>query len=87
MLATKDNTAFFQNLKPIADRVDVIQGPGISALPAEDLAAFARAAGLVATPHGSLEVAVEAIAAEGGTAPILIAGSLYLAGQVLAEHG
>jgi dihydrofolate synthase/folylpolyglutamate synthase len=87
MLATKDNSAFFQNLRPITDRVDVIKGPGVSALQAEDLAAFARTAGLAATPHASLEAAVEAIIAEGGTAPILIAGSLYLAGQVLAEHG
>lgn len=87
MLATKDNTAFFQNLRVIADRVDVIKGPGVSALQAEDLATFAQAAGLAATPHGSLEAAVEAIAAEGGTTTILIAGSLYLAGQVLAEHG
>ena len=87
MLATKDNTAFFENLRPITDRVDVIKGPGIAALQAEDLAAFARTAGIAATPHASLEVAVEAVAAEGGAEPILIAGSLYLAGQVLAEHG
>ena len=67
--------------------MDVIKGPGISALQSDDLAAFARTAGITATPHASLEAAVEAIAAEGGTSPILIAGSLYLAGQVLAEHG
>lgn len=87
MLATKDNTAFFQNLRPIVDRVDVIQGPGVSALQAEDLANFARSAGVVATPRASLEDAVSAIAAEGGKSPVLIAGSLYLAGQVLSEHG
>lgn len=87
MLATKDNAAFFRNLRPIADRVATIPAPGPKALSAGDLAAFADAAGLQATPYGSLDAAVQALAAEGGTAPVLIAGSLYLAGQVLTENG
>ena len=87
MLATKDNAAFFRNLRPVADRVELIQGPGISALDGESLAVFAREAGTTATAHQSLEAAVQAVAAEGGAAPVLIAGSLYLAGQVLSDHG
>lgn len=87
MLSTKDNVAFFRNLRPITDHVAVIQAPGPKALAAECLAEFAREAGLQATPYASLRAAVQALAAAGGTGPVLIAGSLYLAGQVLAEHG
>jgi dihydrofolate synthase/folylpolyglutamate synthase len=86
MLATKDNTAFFRALGRITDQVEIIKGPGVAALDVDSLAAFARSSGLKATPHNSLSAAVKAVAAEGGTAPVLIAGSLYLAGEVLAAH-
>ena len=57
----------------------------------EDLADLARCAGLEATPFQSLDAAladVAACAAKDGEPPrILICGSLYLAGEVLARSG
>jgi dihydrofolate synthase/folylpolyglutamate synthase len=56
-----------------------------AALAPDILAAQAKAQGLKASAHTSIENALETITAP--NALILIAGSLYLAGQVLAENG
>ena len=56
---------------------------------AEEVAAMAREAGLDASPEASLADALKSLAARPWTAPprILIAGSLYLAGEVLEANG
>lgn len=87
MLATKDNATFFANLRAVADQVEIITGPGAAALPVDLLAEFARASGMAARTHSSLADGIAALAADGGSAPVLIVGSLYLAGAVLAENG
>ncbi len=87
MLATKDATGFFRPFAGIADRVVTVQIPGeAAAVPADALAGVARAAGLTATPASGVEAALDALSAE--PAPrILICGSLYLAGKIMALNG
>ncbi|MHC8508077.1 MAG: bifunctional folylpolyglutamate synthase/dihydrofolate synthase [Rhodospirillales bacterium] len=54
---------------------------------AEDIAAAARNAGLEAAPVASPDAAIEAVAARAkGPVRVLICGSLYLAGRVLAAQ-
>jgi dihydrofolate synthase/folylpolyglutamate synthase len=89
MLATKDAAGFFEGLTPLGAPVHTvaIAGEG-NARPAAELAEIARAAGLAATPAESPAAALASIKAGSGPPPrVLICGSLYLAGQILAEHG
>ncbi|WP_300391539.1 Mur ligase family protein [Henriciella sp.] len=84
MLANKDAAGFFAALNrpgltvftcPIANNANSFS--------AEALAEAARASGAGASPHESFEAAMAA-AVEAGAERILICGSLYLAGKVLA---
>ncbi|MBJ7535259.1 bifunctional folylpolyglutamate synthase/dihydrofolate synthase [Rhodomicrobium vannielii ATCC 17100] len=88
MLSTKDAGGFlrhFQGLPELTATID-IEGQ-TSAYKADELAAIARREGLAAEPAGSLEEAfAKSRAAAKGPVRIVIAGSLYLAGQVLAAH-
>ena len=58
-------------------------------MPVAEIAAAAQAAGMPADPAESIEDALAAIARLGFDPPprILITGSLYLAGEVLAANG
>ena len=56
-----------------------------NARPAEELAAAAGAMGFSAAPASGIAEAVASAAA--ADARVLICGSLYLAGRVLAENG
>lgn len=88
MVKTKDAAAYLAALRPVADRIEAVPVPrAASPISAEELAAAARAAGMTAGAHPDLRSAIAAIKAEGGDAPVLIAGSLYLAGHVLERHG
>ncbi|MEZ5945466.1 MAG: folylpolyglutamate synthase/dihydrofolate synthase family protein [Hyphomonas sp.] len=87
MLASKDATGFFlpfRYLKP--DVFTVPNAPGHRAAEPEALAEAARTAGLEAVTCESLEAGLKAAAATGADR-ILICGSLYLAGEVLAANG
>lgn len=87
LLETKDAAAF---LKAFAGRVTAVHPVPIAGSAAHDpadLAIAARGAGLIAHPATSVRDALTAVAAEGGTPVVLIAGSLHLAGLVLAEAG
>jgi dihydrofolate synthase/folylpolyglutamate synthase len=87
MLNTKDPVAFLRPLRDVAPAVRTVTIPGeANALPAERMAALARAAGFDAHPAESVGAAVVAHAAAGAPARILICGSLYLAGTVLAGN-
>ncbi len=90
MLETKDSVGF---LDPLAGRAEAV---GCIAIPdeaasrsAEDLAAAARAAGLKARPCPSVEAALDHLVATAPETPgrVLICGSIYLAGRLLAENG
>jgi dihydrofolate synthase / folylpolyglutamate synthase len=87
MLNTKDPGGFIANFKSTADHVITIAIPDeANAISAPDLAAVAKAQGLSSTAADSLDVALQ-LASKISPAPrILICGSLYLAGHVLAAH-
>ena len=79
-------------LRPLAPRLASLHGVSIPGEPntrdAAEIAAAGAALGLRAAPAASVAAAIAAIcAAEPGPARILICGSLYLAGSVLAENG
>ena len=89
MLGTKDATGFLAPLAGVAVHARCVTIPGEPAsLAAEETAAFARAAGLEASTADTVAAALDAIAAsEPAPARVLICGSIYLAGKVLAENG
>ena len=89
-LTTKDTLGFLKPFAGLALRVLAVPISGEhSGRPAEDVAQAGRLAGLDASACDSVSAALREIAAQTWTvAPrILIAGSLYLAGEVLAENG
>ena len=89
MLRTKDAAGFFRPLAPHVAAARSVTIPGEDAsLTAQETAEAAGRGGLSATPAESVAAAVAALA-RSATEPcrILICGSLYLAGQVLAENG
>ena len=90
MLATKDNAGFLRNFSGIARRVIAVPVPRQDkSVAAEALVDIARSVGIPAESRDTLEAALAAVARlELLPAPrILITGSLYLAGEVLARNG
>jgi dihydrofolate synthase/folylpolyglutamate synthase len=90
MLSTKDNAGFLRNFAGIARRVIAVPVPRQDkSVPAEMLVDMARSAGIPAESRDTLEAALAAVARlDLAPAPrILITGSLYLAGEVLARNG
>jgi|TARA_R100000322_G_scaffold169672_3_gene142520 dihydrofolate synthase / folylpolyglutamate synthase len=89
MLNTKDATGFFAPFRGLTSHVETLAIPGAPAsVSAETLASAAAHAGLDAHPAASLDEALEraSLAAGRATPRILICGSLYLAGHILAEN-
>ena len=89
MLKTKDAAQFLAPLAPHTAALRAVAIPGeINSLPASLACAHARAAGHRAEMAGSVDAAVrELVATLDAPGRILICGSLYLAGKVLAENG
>jgi dihydrofolate synthase/folylpolyglutamate synthase len=90
MLSTKDGAGFLRNFAGMARRVVTVPIPRQEkSVSAEALAGIARAVGIPAEGRDSLEDALAAVGRLGlAPAPrILITGSLYLAGEVLARNG
>jgi dihydrofolate synthase/folylpolyglutamate synthase len=89
MLSTKDRSAFLRNFTGLVRRVFGVPIHQDKGVPAEDIAASARAAGMPADAAASVEDALAKIGALGFDPPprVLITGSLYLAGEVLAANG
>lgn len=91
MLNTKDPAGFFAPFAGLARKVFTVPVPSSAAgRDPGELAAIATAAGLAAEPMADVGAALARIGAEttGPVGPrILICGSLYLAGTVLAENG
>lgn len=89
MLNTKEPVAFLKPLASLAADLHAVEiTGGHASLPAEEAAAAARAAGIKAETAVSVSAAIDRIVASAsGPARILICGSLYLAGLVLAENG
>jgi dihydrofolate synthase/folylpolyglutamate synthase len=89
MLNSKDPVGFLRPLAPLARAVRTVAIPGEpNSLTSEEMAAAAHAVGLAAEPSDSLSAAAAALAGIATMPPprVLICGSLYLAGHVLAEH-
>lgn len=89
MLATKDYERFLGNFSGLARSVIAVPIQQANAVPAD---AIAEAAARVGIPAGSTDSIESALAAIGQlnleSAPrILITGSLYLAGEILAANG
>ncbi|MFQ6016916.1 MAG: bifunctional folylpolyglutamate synthase/dihydrofolate synthase [Kiloniellaceae bacterium] len=88
MLNTKAGRDFLAPLGRFAETLHAVAIPNEAAsLSAEQAAAVAAAAGIRATASGGVTAAVRDILRRGGPGRILICGSLYLAGNVLAENG
>lgn len=87
MLNTKDGGGFLRPLAPYARSLHAVTIAGEQAsLSAEEAAALAQQAGHAAKTASSVEAAIKEITSAGEPVRILICGSLYLAGQVLAEN-
>jgi dihydrofolate synthase/folylpolyglutamate synthase len=87
MLRSKDAAAYVRHFKGLAQKVVTLAIPGEpNAYGAEELAMIVRGEDLSAEPARSLAEAI--CGAAGNSAPqrVLIAGSLYLAGHVLAQQ-
>jgi dihydrofolate synthase / folylpolyglutamate synthase len=90
MMANKDAGAFLSNFGGLTRHIFTVDIPGQDkAMPQDRLADAARALGMRVELSGSVEAALRSIAKLAYEAPprILIAGSLYLAGHVLAING
>jgi dihydrofolate synthase / folylpolyglutamate synthase len=90
MLSSKDPIAFLKPLAPLLDDLNAVAIPGDHAtLSAEDCVKAGTAVGLISSGYPSVEAALRSVvdAHEGGPpCRVLICGSLYLAGTVLAEN-
>jgi dihydrofolate synthase / folylpolyglutamate synthase len=89
MLGTKDLRSFLGPLARVAASLAAVPIPGeAAAREPEEVAQAARALGLRAAVHGSVEAAVADLARrEAAPFRVLVCGSLYLAGDVLRRHG
>jgi dihydrofolate synthase/folylpolyglutamate synthase len=89
MLSSKDHAGFLRNFTGLVRRVFAVPIHQDNGVPVEEIAAAARGAGMPADASQSIEEALVAIGTLGFDPPprILITGSLYLAGEVLAANG
>ena len=90
LIATKDAEGFLQNFVGLARRLVGVPIPGqIAARPAAEVALTAESLGLQADAAPSIEAALSDLSQRAFERPprILICGSLYLAGSVLAANG
>ena len=89
LLENKDAAGFLAAMGQLHARFHMVPVQGHAHHPPAALAEIARLAGFRATPAKDLESALAALAhGHAGTPPtVLVAGSLYLAGQALALNG
>lgn len=83
MLANKDVAGFLAPLKDRIARIHSVTVAGHDSHDAEAFAALASEWGIFHSAHASLDAAADAFGREDTTAPLLITGSLYLAGEIL----
>jgi dihydrofolate synthase / folylpolyglutamate synthase len=89
MLGTKNADGFLACFTDLARHVFAVPVPAEVARTPQDVATAAKEAGLVAEPTASVEEALSRVGALRLETPprVLITGSLYLAGAVLAANG
>ena len=83
-LATKDPREMILPFAGLASAIHTVDVEGHASFEPSALADLARVVGIPATPFETL---ASAIAAAPADRPLLIAGSLYLAGEVLRRNG
>jgi dihydrofolate synthase / folylpolyglutamate synthase len=89
MMSSKDGEGFLRNFSGLARRVIAVPVHQDKAVPAATLAAIAQNVGIPALPRDDIESAL-GVAGKLDLEPaprVLITGSLYLAGEVLAANG
>jgi dihydrofolate synthase/folylpolyglutamate synthase len=87
MLTSKDAQGFLRPLSGLAPAAHSVTVEGHAAYSPEEAAERARAVGISCTPAQSIEAALrQTLAASPRPQRVLICGSLYLAGTVLAEN-
>jgi dihydrofolate synthase/folylpolyglutamate synthase len=89
MLSTKDSEGFLKNFSGLARRVITVPIHQDKTVPAAELAEIAAGVGIPSLARDTLESAIM-VAGKLDLEPaprILITGSLYLAGEVLAANG
>jgi dihydrofolate synthase/folylpolyglutamate synthase len=87
MMGQKDAAGFLENFRGLVSRIQTVPIPGSpdTAYDAADLAAAAAALGFNAEPSPDVETAIKQVQVlVGEPVRILVCGSLYLAGHVLA---
>ena len=86
LMGQKDASGFLSPFRGLARSIETVPIPGahMSPMPPEALAARAREMGIEATPAASVIEALRRIEKQPGAKRIVICGSLYLAGHVLA---
>jgi dihydrofolate synthase/folylpolyglutamate synthase len=88
MMNTKDAAGFIAPLAKYARALWAVTIPGEkNALPADAIVAAAGSTGLRAQTANSVLAAIRDIPLRDGNGRVLICGSLYFAGKVLAENG
>jgi dihydrofolate synthase / folylpolyglutamate synthase len=89
MLATKDHDGFLRNVTGLARRLIAVPIASDKGLPPDAVAEAARGIGIPADAATDIGGAFDAVAALDLMPPprILVTGSLYLAGEVLAANG
>ncbi len=88
MLNTKDAAGYLGPLAPYAKALAGVTIPGEqNPLPAEAIAAAARAVGINAAIAASVDAALRHLMLHLPPGRVLICGSLHFAGTVLAENG
>ena len=86
-MCVKDPAAFLEPLAAVTGRLRAVAIPGEeNCFSAGELARAGRSLGLDAKESQGVDAAVADITAGGGAKRVLITGSLYLAGAVLAEN-
>jgi dihydrofolate synthase / folylpolyglutamate synthase len=87
MLNTKHASAFLKNFKGVVSQIYTLTIPEeLNAIPASELAIIATKLGFSAKATPSLQNALEQTSTLKSAPRIIICGSLYLAGHVLAAH-
>lgn len=88
MLANKDASGFLLPLLPHLDSIQVVPVPGHDWHDADHIAAIAEPRGVRVIAQDDVPAAVAALAtSQAHAGPVLIGGSLYLAGRVLEANG
>lgn len=91
MLTTKNASGFLRPYARLVDRAIAVPLPSADcpAFAPEDLCDVATGLGIPATPAGSLDAAMALVADDRRSTPtrVILSGSLYLAGEVLARAG